>query len=236
MPCDLATIQDDACTSGIGKVQDKITLLQLIAQLTCEASENAGGGTVWGDITGTLSNQADLQSALNARLAAANNLSDVANFQTARSNLGIRYFASATPASVAGTAGYETLFTFTLPANSLGTNGCLFFHIASTYTSSANSKALRIQIGGQTIQECNYFNLGQAALLAMTWKNRGATNSQIGNFNGSASGYTATSTVALLTSTVDTTADQTVNVQMSKANAGETVTLQSAVAQAVYIQ
>lgn len=44
MACDITTIQTDACTSGIGKVQDPIALLQLIAQLTCEAAEAAGGG------------------------------------------------------------------------------------------------------------------------------------------------------------------------------------------------
>ncbi|MFA7243463.1 MAG: hypothetical protein WC091_25430 [Sulfuricellaceae bacterium] len=44
MACDLTTIQTDACTSGIGKVQDPIQLLQLIAQLVCEAAEGGGGG------------------------------------------------------------------------------------------------------------------------------------------------------------------------------------------------
>lgn len=44
MACDLETIQTEACTSGIGKVQDRIALLQIIAQLTCEASQGGGGG------------------------------------------------------------------------------------------------------------------------------------------------------------------------------------------------
>lgn len=42
MPCDLSTIQSNACASGIGRVRDRISLLQIIAQLTCEAS---GGGS-----------------------------------------------------------------------------------------------------------------------------------------------------------------------------------------------
>lgn len=47
-------------------------------------------GTVsWGSITGTLSSQTDLNSALLARLTAANNLSDLANAATARANLGL---------------------------------------------------------------------------------------------------------------------------------------------------
>lgn len=39
MPCDLETVQASACTSGIGKISDKVKLLQVIAELSCE--ENA---------------------------------------------------------------------------------------------------------------------------------------------------------------------------------------------------
>jgi hypothetical protein len=46
MACELEQIQTDACTSGIGKVTDRIALLQIIAQLTCEASEGGGGSGV----------------------------------------------------------------------------------------------------------------------------------------------------------------------------------------------
>lgn len=44
MPCNLSTIQAEACLSGIGREQSRIKLLQWIAQLTCEAAEAAGGG------------------------------------------------------------------------------------------------------------------------------------------------------------------------------------------------
>lgn len=46
MACDLAAIKAAACLSGIAKEQSQIKLWQLIAQLTCEASEAGGGGTV----------------------------------------------------------------------------------------------------------------------------------------------------------------------------------------------
>ena len=49
---------------------------------------SAGGG-VWGSIIGTLASQTDLQTALNARLSAASNLSDLASAVTARANLGL---------------------------------------------------------------------------------------------------------------------------------------------------
>lgn len=44
MPCSLSAIQAAACLSGIGKEQNRIKLLQWIAQLTCEAAE-AGAGS-----------------------------------------------------------------------------------------------------------------------------------------------------------------------------------------------
>lgn len=53
----------------------------------------SGGGT-WGSITGTLADQTDLSSALNARLAASANLSDLANAATARTNLGLGTLAT----------------------------------------------------------------------------------------------------------------------------------------------
>lgn len=48
-----------------------------------------GGGGTWGSITGTLSAQTDLATALGLKLAAASNLSDLANAATARTNLSL---------------------------------------------------------------------------------------------------------------------------------------------------
>lgn len=53
-------------------------------------SGGGGGGTIsWGAITGTLSSQTDLGNALNLRLLATANLSDLNNAGTARTNLGL---------------------------------------------------------------------------------------------------------------------------------------------------
>lgn len=45
MACDLEVVQSDACTSGIGKVEAQIQLLQIIAQLQAEILQVASPGT-----------------------------------------------------------------------------------------------------------------------------------------------------------------------------------------------
>jgi len=45
MACSLATTQTNACTSGIGKIEDPILLLQLMAQLTADLVTAASPST-----------------------------------------------------------------------------------------------------------------------------------------------------------------------------------------------
>jgi|GEM_PF-3942990 len=63
-------------------------VLLLMAQSAVFPPAGGGGGT-WGSITGTLSNQSDLNTALAGKLAKSSNLSDLANAATARTNLGV---------------------------------------------------------------------------------------------------------------------------------------------------
>jgi hypothetical protein len=44
MACDLQTVQEDACLSGIGTLTDPIKLLQVIAQLQAEILQEASPG------------------------------------------------------------------------------------------------------------------------------------------------------------------------------------------------
>lgn len=78
---DLTDVDVPSPTDGQVLTYDSYTSLWVAA--------DAAGGAVWGSIAGTLSDQIDLNSALNARLVAASNLSDVANAGTARTNLGL---------------------------------------------------------------------------------------------------------------------------------------------------
>ena len=45
MACDISTLQSNACESGIGLVNDELTLLRIIAQLTAEQVVAATPGT-----------------------------------------------------------------------------------------------------------------------------------------------------------------------------------------------
>jgi hypothetical protein len=46
MACSLATTQTNACTSGIGKIEDPVVLLQLMAQLTADLLTAVAPATV----------------------------------------------------------------------------------------------------------------------------------------------------------------------------------------------
>lgn len=82
--------------------------VDLFGRITAAANGSSGGAVAWGSITGTLSSQTDLNTALNARLLASNNLSDLGSAVTARSNLGL--------VAVASSGSAADLTTGTLPA------------------------------------------------------------------------------------------------------------------------
>lgn len=62
--------------------------------LTVTVIGGSGGIVQWGDIGGDIENQTDLQEALDSKLTAANNLSDLPNDEQSRLNLGVPYGAS----------------------------------------------------------------------------------------------------------------------------------------------
>jgi hypothetical protein len=77
----------------------------------CGTVATGSGGGTWGSITGTLSAQTDLNTALNGKLAASSNLSDLASATTARTNLGL------------GTAATQSTSAFLQPGNNLSDLG-----------------------------------------------------------------------------------------------------------------
>jgi hypothetical protein len=77
----------------------------------------AAVSVTWGSIGGTLSSQTDLLAALNARLAAASNLSDLASAATARTNLGLGSLATQSGTFSGASSGTNTGDQTTITGN-----------------------------------------------------------------------------------------------------------------------
>ena len=118
------------------------------------------------------------------------------------------------------------LATCSIPANALGANGMLEISSLWSVTNSANTKTLRVRfsgISGTIFQSFTATTIGSInALVAVS--NRNATNSQV----SSATIVTSygTTSAAVITGAVDTTAATTVVLTCLKASAGETCALE----------
>lgn len=124
-----------------------------------------------------------------------------------------------------GDTNETTLATITIPAGAMGKNGQLRITTNWSYTNSGNNKTLRIDFGG-TDYRAFVVTTTDAFRDQITIANRNATNSQVGGLVGTAVAYTST-TIANVTSAVDTTAAVTLTITGQLASGGETVTLES---------
>ncbi len=121
----------------------------------------------------------------------------------------------------------DTLATITVPANAMGANGALRITTLWSFTSSGNTKTLRVRFSGGagTLYFTPILTVNTNVECVVNIANRNTTNSQVG-------GSLATSDNAALgttkaTSAVDTTAGTTIVITGQKASAGETLTLES---------
>lgn len=136
--------------------------------------------------------------------------------------------ASAVAVPHTGNTNETTLATVAIPAGAMGLNGSLRVTTLWSCTNSGNNKTMRARLGG----------IGGSAFLAAVattsasmrvmsiLSNRDAANSQVGFPSGNSAG-TGTSTGAIFTSAVDTSAEQTLVLTAQLASAGETITLES---------
>ena len=125
----------------------------------------------------------------------------------------------------------DILATINIPAGAMGLNGILRVQHAWTVTNSANNKILRVRLGGiGGTQMASATLTTVATAFAVTHiANRGAANSQVSPPNASSTflGFTAGSSSALQTASIDTSAATTLVLTGAKASAGETLTLES---------
>lgn len=117
----------------------------------------------------------------------------------------------------------DVLATITIPAGTMGANGAVRIISQWTHTNSANTKTLRVKWAGTAVNTFAITTQAGTYLLTVV-ANRGVTNSQVApaqniNIYGS-------TTNAVFTAAVDTTAAVTVTITGQKASAGETLTLE----------
>ncbi len=136
---------------------------------------------------------------------------------------------SAVAAALTGTTAETILASVAVPAGEMGPNGVLRVTTEWSYTNSANNKTLRTRLGAglsgtvfdSIVPTTNAFQRRQCDI-----KNRNANNAQMAPPSAYVAGF-GTSTGAVLTGTVDTSAAQTLAITGQLANAGETITLES---------
>lgn len=126
--------------------------------------------------------------------------------------------------TVTNSTAQTTLATVTIPANAMGPNGILRVRTLWTYTNSANTKTLRLTLGGTVVMGVAATTTATAELDRMI-QNRGVTNSQIVAVSNNAANFNLL-TLAPLTATVDTSVSCDLAFTGQMAALAETITLE----------
>lgn len=152
--------------------------------------------------------------------------------------LGMPYVLAQSAVAVnnTGNTTENTVATITVPANAMGANGRIRITTLWTCTNSANNKFCRVRVGGGAGTQILTATLTTVASLReqSEWANRNATNSQITFPAAHQTATFNTSTGANLATAVDTTAQFTIVLTAQLASAGETITLESYLAELIY--
>lgn len=123
-----------------------------------------------------------------------------------------------------GDTGFPTVATIKVPGGLMGKNGRLRITSLWSMTNNANSKSWFVNFGGTSFYSLSAGSI--ATVQAVTHvANRGAQNSQVGAPSDMTSFGSGTS--ALVTTAIDTSADQDVTLALHVANAADTITLES---------
>lgn len=175
----------------------------------------------------------DLTSGVRNALPIANGGTASTTAQAAAAALGVPFVLaqSAIQQAHTGDTNAATLATVTLPANSLGANGCVRITCVYSYTNSSNTKTTTVKLGGQVVM--NFGNTTTASIRLQTEiHNRNATNSQVLNAAGGVNwGQTGGSPTTL---SLDTTSNLSLTFNCQLANSGETIALESYLVEVMY--
>lgn len=114
----------------------------------------------------------------------------------------------------------NTLFTATIPGGVMGANGVIVVRSKWDYTNSANSKTIRVRLGGSQL---GGFVATTSASFGLYTDicNRNSESAQVGANSSGFGGATGNT----WTSTIDTSADTTLTLTAQKATGTETITM-----------
>jgi hypothetical protein len=136
--------------------------------------------------------------------------------------------SAATGMNVTGTTNETALATVTIPAGAMGANGAVMIQTSWSYTNSANTKTLRIRLGGASGSVHFAFPATTTATFSdlRRIRNRNSASSQVCSQATVAQGI-GSSGAAIATSAVDTSVAVDLVISGQLALGTETITLES---------
>jgi hypothetical protein len=152
-------------------------------------------------------------------------ISKTTGLQSSLNNMARNVSVNNTQLSHTGNTTETTVFTDTIPGNTLGVNGSFFTTLMLSYTNNANNKIVRVKFNGTQV----FSYTGTTAIAARVQhqvSNRNSLTSQVGSSSGMIGFGTAASN-GIQTYTFDTSQDIIVTVTIALANAADTMSLES---------
>jgi hypothetical protein len=139
----------------------------------------------------------------------------------------MQVLASNVALSHTGNTTETTVYTGTIPANSIGANGSLDFFLLASATNNANAKTIRFKLNGTTVLLYNAASLSSGAGRARI-ANRNSLSAQVGMPNSSTAAWGLTgSSAGVSTFSINTGADITLTVTIQNAVAGDTTAVEA---------
>ncbi len=127
-----------------------------------------------------------------------------------------------TASSVTGTTSETTLYSLVVPGGTIKANGALAVNAIFSMTGSTNSKTLKVKLGGTALWTTTITASATVSQsIGSVIRNRNSQSSQV-SYAGSASS-------AIVTASIDTTINQTLEITGTLALASETITLESVI-------
>lgn len=133
-------------------------------------------------------------------------------------------FVTTGPGAYTGATTAQNALSFTLPGNLMGPNGVLEVYGILGFNASTNNKTVTVKVGSSTIFTIVEATTGVKSFqFEAQWANQGATGAQV----AATGGLSGTNTTAQTYTAIDTTANQTITVQVTDATATDYIIIDS---------